>query len=765
VIRWRKVLRDITETPGRSALAILSMAAGIFGVGAMLTAYSILERELARTYEDTRPASAILLTNPLTDEGVARVRRMPRVLDGEARPMIGGRLRVGPDQWVPLVLFVVRDFDDQRLDRFRLDTGRWPREGEVVIERSAMSVARSQVGQEVFVRWNGNDESLRIAGTVHAAGLAPGWMDHVVTGFVRWRPMRDSALRVSVRCGTSSEGTAVLEPCLDEPSIRREAEEVAAQLRASGVTVSRIEIPPPGRHPHAAQMETFLYLLGAFGLLTLVLSAVLVATMIHALLVNQLREIGVMKTIGASTQQILIMSVGHVVLLASAALLIALPLALAAGRGYAQFASSMLNATLRSESVAPAVVALQIVVAILVPVGVSLIPIRRASRVPILETLRQDSSARSFGLRALDRWLARLTFLSRPAILSLRTSLQRRGRMLLSISTLAVGGAVFMAALNVSLSWARAVESDALSRRYDLEIRLAQRMNTIELHQLLRTLPQVRGVESWVEGRLGTTSVIGVDPDTPMLALPLIQGRWLRNRGEAVVNQAFLAEGAAAPSGLRVVGVVKEMVPGVRLYLDREDALQRTGASSQLTRNAYIVTQSHSAEDAQAIERLLERAGHEVAHAQRVVDRRKAIEDHLVIIESVLFFAATLVVLVGSLGLMATLTLNVFSRTHELGVLQAIGASPRFLGVQVVAEGVLIAFLSWIAAVVISAPATWLLDQATGRIYLKTPVEFLLSGQAILTWLALVLVLGAISSFYPAWRATRLSIKEAIAHE
>jgi ABC-type lipoprotein release transport system permease subunit len=40
-----------------------------------------------------------------------------------------------------------------------------------------------------------------------------------------------------------------------------------------------------------------------------------------------------------------------------------------------------------------------------------------------------------------------------------------------------------------------------------------------------------------------------------------------------------------------------------------------------------------------------------------------------------------------------------------------------------------------------------------------------MSGGAAAAWLALVLVLASLSSFYPAWRAGRLTVREALAYE
>ncbi|HEX7830911.1 MAG TPA: FtsX-like permease family protein, partial [Thermoanaerobaculia bacterium] len=474
----------------------------------------------------------------------------------------------------------------------------------------------------------------------------------------------------------------------------------------------------------------------------------------------QLRHIGVMKATGASTRQLVAMSLVHVAILATLSLLIAMPVALSAGRAYARFAASMLNATLTSQNVPLWVLATQIAVGVMVPIIVALVPIVRTSRISIHEALSNDTT-RAFGTRAFDRVLARVRFLPRTLLLSLRTAFQRRGRLLLTVATLAIGGAVFIAALNVSESWAQSIADDHNGRRYDLDVRLTERVDAQQLARVIASVPDVAHVESWLETRQNDHALVGIELDSKLLALPLIEGRWLRADGEYVINQALAAK---TPNGMRIVGVVKELGSGATAYASRA-TVARLMNDVALTRNARVVTRSHSAETAQQVERALQRANLPVAHVQRLTDRRRSIEDHLVIIESAIFFAATLVVLVGALGLMSTLTLNVVSRTRELGVLSAIGATPRTIASHIVFEGVLTGVLSWCVAVVISMPATWLMDRATGRIFIKTPVEFLISPRALATWLALIVILGALTSFYPAWRATRIPVREALSYE
>jgi putative ABC transport system permease protein len=773
--RWRKVVRDIAGTPLRTALAVAAMAAGAFGVSMILTAYSILTRELKTTYSDTRPASATFILNtPVTDSLVDIARRVPGVADAEARPVIGGRIRIGNEQWLPLTLFVIRDFRNVRMDRV---TGASPiADDEILIEQSSLGITHANIGDRVLVRTSDRGERpLRVAGTVHAAGLAPGWMEHAATGFITW----SSVLRAGVE--SQQLRIVVAGDRLDERHIREVAKRVETAISR---TVTRIDVPTPGRHPHAAQMDTFLFLLGAFGALTFALSAVLVANMIHALLVEQLRQAAIMKTLGASTKQIAALYLGQVSILAIAALCIGIPLGISAGRAYARFCASMLNATLTNLMPPLWVIAAEIVAGIAVPLLVALGPVWRVSRISIHEAFSNAAGFRAFGTRPFDRWLARRQGLPRPLMLSLRTAFHRRGRLVLTVATLAVGGAAFIAALNVSAAWTRTLDADARARRFDVQAAFGRSYPIARVAQVLATVPDVEHAEYWIEAGadLGDTrvSLIGPDVNSKLLALPLIEGRWLEpgDDAAAVINQSITGLHAGDDLVLRtngrnvrwrVVGVVKELWPHANVYALPETILRATGQPRDMTRGVRIVTRRHDAASqvaaSKSIERALDRAGILVGGIRALDDARQSFADHLVIIKSALIFAALLVVLVGGLGLTTTLTLNVIERTREIGIVSAIGATPRTIARGIVVEGIVMAILSWCVAVIAAIPITFALDAATGQMFIRSALDFFMSPAAVAGWLLLAVVLAAISSFHPARRAARMAIKEALAYE
>jgi putative ABC transport system permease protein len=788
--RWRKVLRDVGGNPVQTTLAVLAMAAGVSGLGAILTSYSILKRELPRTYATTHPASAILAASGIDDEAVTAARALPGVRDAEERPVIRGRVRIEGAPWAPLVLFVVRDFEDLRIDTFTFESGaRPPGPGEVLLERTALQVARASTGGTITVRLPGGIErDLCVSGTVHAAGLTPAWMDHVVTGFVGWR----SAARVA---GSESGQMRIIvaERPLDETHIRDIAGRAGKLLDGRGATVERIEIPPPGRHPHADQMDTFLFLLGTFGLLAVLLGAFLVAHVVRTLMAAQVRQIGMMKAIGATSMQVASLYLAQVALLAAISLAVGMPLGMSVGRNYARFSASILNADLASLAVSAWVLALQGAVGIAVPLAVALWPVLRASRLTIHETLG-DVGLRPFGARRLERWLARIGWLPRPLILSLRTACYRPGRLALTTAALAAGGVAFVSSLNVSAGWSHALAQDYEARHYDLEVQLSRPAPVARLADVVASIPGAERAEFWSEA--DTTLVnanglegprvhlIGPDRGSTLLDLPILEGRWLdeAEEGSVVVNQALLARAPTLHIGgdlvlsargmshtWRIIGVVKELRPMPSAYARGPDVLAVSGLPKGMTRSLRIVATRHGQPDegtlALETDQALRQAGFDALDVAALLDRRKAIEDHLVIVKSALLFAAGLVVLVGGLGLASALTLSVAERTREIGILSAIGAPPGTIAWHVVIEGVLVGLLSWCVALLAAAPATAAISSVAGRIFFGAPLAFFMSPTAVLAWLGLVVALAAIAGFIPARLACRITVREALAYE
>jgi len=238
---------------------------------------------------------------------------------------------------------------------------------------------------------------------------------------------------------------------------------------------------------------------------------------------------------------------------------------------------------------------------------------------------------------------------------------------------------------------------------------------------------------------------------------PLTVGDTVRVRTRARGTVAFT-----------VAGIAHELMPMPVIYAPRAAVLEAMGQANDSTRNVRIVTSGHDAaserQAARAVEAACRRDGLPVSQLQRTEDAKQGILDHLVIILSILTTAAVVVVFVGTLGLASTVGLSVVQRTRELGIMSAIGATPATLARNVWLESLAIGLLSFVAAVMITAPITAVLEWACGWIFFKVGLDFYLWPAALGIWFALGLVLATLASLQPAWRASRLTVREALAH-
>jgi len=184
--RWRKVLGDLSVDKMRTALVILAICIGVFGISVVANSYAILLREMDKNYMNTNPVSATLWTSRLNDSTFREIIDLPYIKDAEGREKVVGRVQVGDSEWKDIWLFVINDFNDVRLDTFTSEKGKAaPGYGEILLERKALSIANAEIGQPLNIKIpDGEISSLKLTGTVHAPGLAPAWMEGFAYGYI-----------------------------------------------------------------------------------------------------------------------------------------------------------------------------------------------------------------------------------------------------------------------------------------------------------------------------------------------------------------------------------------------------------------------------------------------------------------------------------------------------------------------------------------------------------------------------------------------------
>lgn len=797
-IRYIKIIRDIASDYARSLTLVLAIAVGVVGVGSILGGYAVISREMTANYTGTTPAEATIeLEGEISRALVDSVRAMPNIRLADRRATRTAKLNVG-GRWYPLLLFVIDEFNKLEISKFRQVSGRSePPVGTMLMERTALRFLHVGEGDRITVKMaDGAPMSVQVVGTVHDPSLAPAPQEQAGYGYITEATLRQlgetqgfDQLKIRLVGGNSVE------------QITAQAKLVANWLGQQGHKVHEIQVPPPNKHPHQGQMTTMLSIFVVFSGLLLVLASILVSASVATLMVKQVRQIGVMKTIGASSGQIARLYLFMIGLFCGAALLIGIPPSWVGASLLSNSVANLLNLELLDRSIPIWVAGVQAVAGVVIPLLAVAAPVIRGSRLSVRNAL--DNFGVSATRRAGSGWVIRLSnwlALSETARLSVRNVFRQPARLLMTLGLLAAGGAMFMTALNVSAAWDTWLDQLYAQRLHDLEIKLSQPLQPDSTLARLRAMAGVRRVEAGFSTPVsyadtGSYAVSRTYPDKghgsfklQALALPtqlikprITAGSWLSDpqAADVVLNQSARKAGVKIgdwvalsvgrkTASWRVVGFSEDVGVPATAYVSI-GALTRVVDPANLTpvlRLAFTKRdKSFILRKMDEIESLLERERASVSSSQPTWLLRNAVSEHMKILVNALLAMAVLMALVGSLALFSTMSMNVYERTREIGVMRAIGATPVRIKTLIVGEGLLIGFLSLIPALMLSLILSFYLGGFVGRMSFGTPLSLTVSSLAGVVWIVIIGVGSYLATLYPARRASRMTTREVLAYE
>ncbi|MHC5035037.1 MAG: ABC transporter permease, partial [Planctomycetota bacterium] len=328
----------------------------------------------------------------------------------------------------------------------------------------------------------------------------------------------------------------------------------------------------------------------------------------------------------------------------------------------------------------------------------------------------------------------------------------------------------------------------------DVAITLDQPHRISRLVEIAQRVPGVARAEVW-NGRQATLSLdptggeeppislTGVPSNSTMFHPRIISGRGLvAGDGNAVlVNQRLTEEGGIQVGDqitLNIDGAESEwMVVGSYLSVNSLsddffvpfDALARETGTWGQGQEVMVLPESDDVEsqrrliqsltDAFAVHRI------EVDDTWSASQQWEETQAAFGVLIYLLLTMAILVAVVGGIGLMSTMSINVVERTREIGVMRAIGATSMAIVGIFVLEGVFVGVLSWLLVLPLSLPGARLFAGVIGDAILEVPLDFVYSASGLALWLLIVVVLSALASLWPALRAAQVSVRESLAYE
>lgn len=792
--RWSKVLADLWDNKTRTLLVVLSIAVGVFAIGTIANAYAILSEDIDASYAAVNPANITIITEPFDEDLLTSIERVPGVADAEGRHHLTVSVILDGEPRKSLELVAIKDFAASKINQHEPVEGRSvPAENEMLIRSDSFNDPGYRVGDMLSIELS--DGTIRRVPVVGITADQSAEQDPTVLtwGYVthdslEWLGEHSRFDRLLVTVSGDSN---------DEAHIEAVAAAVEDKVERSGRQVFRTFTGKSGEHPTGDMVVAILGVFGTLGVLVMLLTSSLIFNTLNALLAQNLRQIGVMKLIGARSFQILGMYLVLILLFGLMALSIAAPAGAVAGYGLASFLASLLGGNLQGFRVIPTTILIQLALSLLVPLAAGFVPVNRGAKTKVRRAISNDRPGDEPTVSRLWQRLGTwLQWLSRPVLLSFRNTFRRRGRLLLTLFTLTIAGATFIAVFNVRVSMQEYMDQMMRHFMADLTLTLERPYRVSTVGQAALQIPGIEHVEGWsgasaevldgngdVEEHLQITAP---PAGSALVDFEMSEGRWLLpGDGKAIVISEAIRDtypDIAPGDSLRLsmsggpeeewtlVGMVSfpSFVGDPLAYVPLESLSGAQHAPNHVA--AYrLVTSDQSVAGQKrigdALDRTLRARGFNVVGVQTGAELREMSVQMITILVVLLLMMALLTGIVGSIGLTGTMGMNVMERTREIGVMRAIGAVDSAIVKSVVIEGAFIGLLSWILALPLSFPVSRLLlaiistSMGIGTI----PAAFTLQGMVI--WLVLVVGLTALASVWPARNAARLTIREVLAYE
>lgn len=781
----RKSWGDVRRRPARSIFTIVTIALAVAGIW-ISAMPPLMDAAMARRITEDRLHDVRIQTSDvvLDDADLAALRAVPGVESLQARTLYDTETIDG-DRRRDVLLVGIPSWNDQHVNVVVVDEGVTPTADEVVTDRMNARTGRydGRLGDDVALADpRGRPHPFTVSGQGDTMLFSQLVADEEAVLY---------ASQATVQQLAGLDGVNSIELRVEQGA---RADDVAAAVQrrltgvAPGVTVTDVaEVRAGESWPGEEVFDNYNTLLYVGALLALVSALVLISNTMTTMVAEQRREVAVMKAIGGRRRQIRRSFLRTALYLGVAGT----ALGIALGIPFANLTLGFIADRFFGAEVEWGVPASSVAASIVVGLGATMLAalpaLRRAARTSVRSGI--DAELRGSRNDVVDRALRRVP-LPRTAQLGLRNVTRRRTRSLTTTLqiTLALGISIGFLGLGVTVADVTADTWDTL--KWDIVV--SQRSTYPLDERAAEVIESTDGIAAAAPVLVNTMEVdgtqyeaFGLAAGTRLIEPDLAAGRWLEpadddGRRKVVVIGRALAEVAGldvgdtmraktaeGPVELEVVGIDRRLVnDATGIYLPLRTFQERLGRTD--TNVYWIVADDQHEAGIEALATTLEdrlaAAGYPVGTEIHHVEKAANVESNRVIVV-VLAAMAVPIVLIGMVGLLNAMTMNVIDRTRDIGVLRSIGASARDVARIFRTEGLALA----VVASVLGVPVGYLMGRFLAWLvtdlfhYGSVPFTFPLTAVAftVIATLALawLVVIG------PVHRAIRLEPGTALRYE
>ncbi len=595
-----------------------------------------------------------------------------------------------------------RDNSGGSVEVLKVTSGRWPiANDEIVLTRSFSELNKISVGDRVKVTSVAQTPTLTVVGEV---------VD-IDEGSADLSSQRAWVLPAAVQALATPDSTFYM------MDYRFATDPTSDQLQAA---LDRLKASlPPGsiggsqnyiliRSVFNITNQILTSVLVAFSVFALAATVAIVATLVTGIVISAYREIGIMKAIGFTPNQVVGVFALQIIIPALAACLVGIPVGTLASQPLLANSSHALGlAYVPSFSIGLDL--LFLAGGLLVVTIAATLPALRAGLLKPIAAITKASAPRGAGGRLL-RQVAAAARLPRPVVLGIGDAFARPLRAILTLVTVLLGVATVVVAVGLPRSFELINNSETGAGNYQVVVTRTSAYSDADVMRVLNSQPETARVVA-VGGQNVVVPGVGDPVNTQLfrgessrIGYMVIAGRWFSAPGEVLapagllhdahlkIGDSFTGAANGQPLQLRVVGETYDINNlGHSLFMD---LATMDSVKPAVEPFRYAVTLTPGSDVSAYVRRV-------AATQPDLLDVRQSdtsIIAPVKIIDLVLLILAGVLALIGVGGVFNTLLLNTRERIRDTATLKALGMSPRQVIVMVGASAALLALVGGLVA-------------------------------------------------------------------
>ncbi|MBN2303256.1 MAG: ABC transporter permease [Anaerolineae bacterium] len=831
--RGRKILRDVLSRKGRTTMVAISIMIGVFGAVTLISANDLLIRQIK---DDIQPDEVAMLrvfvtvptagTNVQTEDGDDQVlslvenrRSAPRVLrslvgitdiEGQAMAPVFWQ-KTGDERFQEADIMAFSEpFGEIDLEPMRLVDGEWPQPGqhELAVEQRMADENNLHVGDTIQFRPLGQTDAEPEEWTITAVAFHPYWVE---TGGGENQPERrlfanfDDAQQLAGFSGYTSYYLRYVDKQTAWNNTENLKETIAEE---TNYIPTMTWTDDPDDYFLIGEVQEVTNILNMLAVVALIVSGFLVTNVINTIVVEQKRQIGVIKSLGATRTDNFLIYSGIALLYGIIGTIPGVLLGIVVGSMMAQAVAPLAFTLIDGFKVSPTGVVIGAVMGLMVPVVAALIPVFNGTRVTILDAMTDLGISGNWGRGPMARLIKRLPL---PANIrqALSNVVQKKGRLLLTVITLTLAASAFMGVFAMFTVITDEIDKVFDTFQYELMVIPTEAQDYDQLKTLIQQVDEVAEVKpgSFFNVKVldldGTALSVGfdgeddlmsfgIDPAANTMDLVYNAGTGWQDGSEregvvltqpaadaldkSVGDQVILTAGGRSGE-FEVIGIVSYPFPfGILRWQDLSQlaGFVYDGGTPDdesddvpLPLVVFVTMQDRDASAKEVnfaiddISETLLNAGITASYENQV-ETQEEIAEQMLVFNMIFQITSGVMAAVGAIGLLTTLSMAVFERQKEIGVMRSIGAGSSTIVSQFLVEGILIGLLAWALAIPLSyLLAIALLDGMGFAEFIDFSYPLWVLGMGLVG----MIIVAALASLWPSLSAARRTVSDILRYQ